>query len=89
MYLEPADSRQSMGKASRFGMRAFTEKGNGLVPAEPRGYNEWFPMVTPVAPIGGDQFLRFGAEAFFAPDIILPVGEAWSGNVYIDDILIK
>ncbi len=78
-----------MGKASRFGMRAFTEKGDGLNPAEWRGYNEWFEMVTPVAPIGGDQLQRFGAEAFFAPEIILPVGEAWSGNVYIDDLLIK
>ena len=89
MYVEPADSRQTMGKASRFGMRAFTEKGDGLNPAEWRGYNEWFEMVTPVAPIGGDQLQRFGAEAFFAPEIILPVGESWSGNVYIDDLLIK
>jgi hypothetical protein len=89
MYLEPIDTRQTVGKASHWGMRVHTDKGDGLNPAQPRGFNEWFYMETPVAPIGGDQLLQIGAEGFFASDVILPVGEDWSGNVYIDDLLIK
>jgi hypothetical protein len=88
MYLEPADDKQTIGKASRFGMRVWTENGDDLVPAEPRGYNEWFMMSTPIGPIG-KQMTQFASEAFLAPEIILPVGNDWVGTIYIDDILIK
>jgi hypothetical protein len=89
MYLEPIDTKQTFGRPSYWGMRVHTDKGDGLTPATPRGYNEWFPMETQVSSIGGDQLLQIGAEGFFASDVILPVGEDWSGNVYIDDLLIK
>ena len=88
MMLEPADIKQVLGKASYFGMHAWTDKADGLVEGRFPGYNEWFESVTPVAPLGGEQLLQFAAEGGLAPDIIALPGD-WTGTIYIDDILIK
>ena len=66
MYMEPSGDKPALGKASRWGTRVWTERGDGMVPAEPRGYFEWFEMATPVAPIG-DQLNQFACEAFLVP----------------------
>jgi len=91
MLIEPADAKQTFGKASYFGMRAWTEKDNALVAGAPRGYNEWFEMYMPIdQTIGGEQFVQFAGEGVFTSDIItLPGGDDWTGYIYLDDILIK
>jgi hypothetical protein len=91
MYIEPTDTKQTFGRNTYFGMRAWTEKENALVEGVPRGYGEWFEIYMPIeSTLGGEQLLQFAAEGLLATDIIsLPGAEDWTGFIYLDDILIK